>query len=482
MVQYTRDKDQVNRITHIYFLGIGGIGVSALARYALVKGYQVAGYDRTPSAITDALIKEEVSISFADEPATIPEGFKDPIHTLVVYTPAVPQDNRIMRFFTEGGFQVIKRAQMLGDITRQMKALCISGTHGKTTTSTLLAHLLYQSEIGCNAFLGGISRNYGSNILLQPESNLVVVEADEFDRSVHHLTPTMAVITAADPDHLDIYGTPEAYRESFEHFTSLINKGGVLLMKKGVPVTPRLQPSVTSYTYAVEDKADFYADNIVYGDGELYFDFHTPTGITLEHLKLGVPVWVNIENATAAMAIAWLNGVSESELRLGLASFKGCLRRFNMLVNTPRFSLIDDYAHHPEELRASLDSVKRLFPDRLVVAIFQPHLYSRTRDLLDGFAEVLSTADITVLLPIYPAREEPIEGVSSALILDRLTCGYKLLCQKEELIPTIKASVKSLDPEKKVVFVTLGAGDIDRLLPDLTKAITELAQNDKTAD
>ena len=260
MVQRTGNQDKVNHFTHIYFLGIGGIGVSALARYALVRGYQVAGYDRTPSAITDALIKEEVYISFTDDLATIPEAFRDPIHTLVVYTPAVPKDNRIMQFFVDGG--------------------------------------------GCNAFLGGISRNYGTNILLQPESNLVVVEADEFDRSFHQLTPTMAVITAADPDHLDIYGTPEAYREAFEVFTSLIKKGGVLLMKKGVPVTPRVQDGVKCYTYAVQDKADFYADNIQVGEGTIHFDFHTPTGLTLEHLKLGVPVWVNIENATAALAIA----------------------------------------------------------------------------------------------------------------------------------------------------------------------------------
>ena len=474
MVQYTRKSNPINQFTNIYFLGIGGIGVSALARYALVRGYQVAGYDRTPSSITDDLIKEGVNISFKDEVATIPAAFRDNIHTLVVFTPAIPAENKIMTFFTEGGFKVIKRAKMLGEITRSMAALCISGTHGKTTTSTLLAHLLYQSEIGCNAFLGGISRNYGSNILLQPESNLVVVEADEFDRSFHHLTPTMAVITAADPDHLDIYGTPEAYRESFEYFTSLIKKGGVLLMKKGVPVTPRVHSSVKCYTYAVEDKADFYADNIVIKDGNIFFDFHTPSGVTIEHLKLGVPVWVNIENATAAMAIAWLNGVRESELRLGLASFQGCLRRFNILVNTPKITLIDDYAHHPEELRASINSVKRLYPDRIFVAIFQPHLYSRTRDLLDGFAEVLSTVDNVVLLPIYPAREQPIEGVTSALILDKLTSPHKLLCQKEELAQTLEARIRQAAPDEKLVLLTLGAGDIDRLLPDLTKMITRL--------
>lgn len=461
------------KYTHIYFLGIGGIGVSALARYSLVRGYQVAGYDRTPSAITDDLIKEGVRISFEDAVSTIPADFTDPIHTQVVYTPAIPETNAIMQYFRQGGFNIIKRAQMLGEITRQMDALCVAGTHGKTTTSTMLAHLLYRSDVGCNAFLGGISRNYGTNILLQSDSNLVVVEADEFDRSFHHLTPMMAIITAADPDHLDIYGTAEAYRESFEHFTSLIRPGGTLLMKKGVPVTPRLHKSVKQYSYAVEQEADFYSDHIQVENGQMFFDFHTPTGATLEHIQLGVPVWVNIENATAAMAIAWLLGISESALRTGVASFQGCLRRFNTLVNTERVTLIDDYAHHPEELRASIRSVKRLYPDRTLLAIFQPHLYSRTRDLLDGFVEVLSEVDNMMILPIYPAREEPIEGVSSALILERLTSTYKLLCQKEEMVPTVEAFLRT-HTDEKVVVLTLGAGDIDRLLPELQKTIKHL--------
>lgn len=470
-----------NCFTHIYFLGIGGIGVSALARYALVKGYRIAGYDRTPSAITDDLKKDGVFITFRDEVKDIPEAFRDSIHTLVVYTPAVPAGNNQMVFFRENGFTVQKRAEMLGDITRKMTALCVAGTHGKTTTSTLLAHLLYQSEVGCNAFLGGISRNYGTNFLLQPESNFVVVEADEFDRSFHQLTPSMAVITSADPDHLDIYGTPEAYRESFEHFTSLIRKSGVLLVKKGVEITPNVQKGVKVMSYTVVESgdssekkpADFFADNIQVKDGKIYFDFHTPT-TTIIHLKLGVPVWVNIENATAAMALAWLNGVSENEMRLGLASFQGCLRRFNVLLNNSHIALIDDYAHHPEELRASITSVQRLYPDRKFVVIFQPHLYSRTRDLLDGFAEVLSLVDDVVLLPIYPAREEPIPGVSSALILDKLTSTNKLLCQKEELVPTLEAMVNQYDQKEKFVFLTLGAGDIDRLLPSLTAALSKL--------
>lgn len=469
----------INQYKYVYFLGIGGIGMSAIARFFLVKGYPIAGYDRTPSAITDGLQKESVPISFEDDPDTIPEHFRNSKQTLVVYTPAIPSSSTLMQYFISQGFTLEKRAAVLGGITRQMKALCVAGTHGKTTTSTLLAHLLYQSDMGTNAFLGGISRNYGSNFLLQPETSTVVIEADEYDRSFHHLTPTMAVITSADPDHLDIYGTPEAYRESFEHFTSLIKKGGLLLMKKGVPVTPRLQPSVKQYTYGVleqpdqqPDGLDFYADNIQVAEGTIYFDFHTPQ-TTIAHLKLGVPVWVNIENSVAAMTLAWLNGVSESEIRLGLASFQGIQRRFNTHLNTNHIVLIDDYAHHPEELRASISSVKRIYPDRKLVVVFQPHLFSRTRDLLDGFVEVLSMSDNVILLPIYPAREEPIPGVSSALILERLTSANKLLCQKEELVPTLEAIVAQSGVEQLVVL-TVGAGDIDRLLPSIVTALQNL--------
>lgn len=458
-----------NDYQNIYFLGIGGIGMSAIARYFLVKGYPVAGYDRTPSAITDALQKECVSITFREEPDDIPEPMRDPKLTLVVYTPAVPQDSPLMAYFREGGFTMMKRAEVLGYITRSLRALCVAGTHGKTTTSTMLAHLLYQSEIGTNAFLGGISRNYGTNFLLQPESSLVVVEADEFDRSFHHLTPSMAIITSADPDHLDIYGTAEAYRESFEIFTSLIRPGGALLLKKGVQVTPQLKPTVRLFTYGVEDPScDFYADHITTEQHQIYFDFHTPQ-TTLTHIRLGVPVWINIENATAAMAMAWMNGVTENELRLGMASFQGCQRRFNIVLQTERVVLIDDYAHHPDELEASIHSVQRLYPERTLVTIFQPHLYTRTRDLQEGFARVLSEAEHVLLLPIYPARELPIPGVSSALILDKLTTPYKMLCQKEELIPSLQA-ILDAQPEQPFVFLMAGAGDIDRLVGPTAQA------------
>lgn len=470
----------------IYFLGIGGIGMSALARYYVTRGYPVAGYDRTPSALTRELESLGINISYKDDPATLPEAFQNPQLTMVVRTPAVPQDSLLFQHFQANAFRVFKRAEVLGWITKlqHMHALCVAGTHGKTTTSTMLAHLLYQSEIGTNAFLGGISKNYGSNLLLQPESNLVVVEADEYDRSFHQLQPTMAVITSTDPDHLDIYGTVEAYRESFAHFTSLIEPGGILLRKQGIVLESRLRKDVKEFTYGVVTSdendpsagsgsklPDFYADHIEVKDEHIYFDFHAHH-MTLTHVQLGVPVWVNIENAVAAMAIAWLNGVSETELRLGIQSFRGTLRRFNILLHNEKTVLIDDYAHHPEELRQSITSIKQLYKDRKMVGIFQPHLYSRTRDFYKEFAEVLSLLDNVVLLPIYPAREEPIEGVSSGIILEALTCENKLLCQKDELADVLRTM--AMQSDKPMAFLTLGAGDIDQLLPTIKQALENI--------
>lgn len=467
--------------SRVYFLGIGGIGMSALARYYVAQGFPVAGYDKTPSSLTKELEKLGVAISYADEVETLPEEFDVADQTMIVRTPAVPLDSHLYGHFVENGFHIFKRAEVLGAITklRHMRALCVAGTHGKTTTSTMLAHLLYQSEIGTNAFLGGISKNYGSNLLLQPESNLVVVEADEYDRSFHHLQPTMAVITSTDPDHLDIYGTVEAYRESFAHFTSLIESGGVLLRKEGIELEDRVKKGVKVMTYGVrgDDEGegkplpDFYADRIEVKNEEIYFDFHAMQ-MTLHHVKLGVPVWVNIENAVAAMAVAWLNGVSETALRLGIQSFRGSLRRFNILLRKENVMLIDDYAHHPEELRQSILSIKRLCPTRKLVGIFQPHLYTRTRDFSKEFAEVLSLLDNVVLIPIYPAREEPIEGVTSGLILEQLTSEYKVLCQKEELVETLVSIAKATD--QPTAFLTLGAGDIDRLLPEIKTALDHL--------
>lgn len=437
--------------------------MSALARFFRSKGYAVAGYDRTPSSLTEELHSEGITVTYDESANALPAAFADRLHTLVVRTPAVPESQEQLQWFRKEGFTVCKRAEVLGLVTRQMRALCVAGTHGKTTTSTILAHLMYQSDINCNAFLGGISNNYGTNLLLSAESNYVVVEADEFDRSFHQLQPYMSVITAVDPDHLDIYGDAAGFREGFEHYTSLIRPGGALIMKKGIALTPRLGQNVRCYTYAVDDDADFRADNIKTANGEIRFDFHTPNESIL-NLKLGVPAWVNIENSVAAMAVAWLNGVSASELRLGLASYSGVYRRFNVHVNNGDIAYIDDYAHHPTELRESIRSVRLLFPDKKLTGVFQPHLYSRTRDFADDFAAVLSALDEVILLPIYPAREEPIEGVSSEMLLEKIACPVKSVVEKEELTARLQG-------RHGEVIMTLGAGDIDRLVPAITKAL-----------
>lgn len=457
------------RFTNIFFLGIGGIGMSALARYCQNKGYNVSGYDRTSSRLTTELVTEGISVIYDERVEALPECFKDKQKTLVILTPAIPAEQPQLVYFREMGFYILKRAELLGIVTRKMKALCVAGTHGKTTTSTILAHLMYQSEVGGNAFLGGISNNYGTNLLTSNNSNYVTVEADEYDRSFHQLTPFVAIITSADPDHLDIYGSPEAYRESFEHFTSLIQKGGALIMKKGIPVTPRLQTGVKLYTYSATEPADFYADNIRVKAGNIYFDFHTPSNV-LSDLKLGVPVWINIENSVAAMAVAWLNGVTEDEIRLGLASYTGIYRRFNIHVNNERIAYIDDYAHHPTEIKTSISSIRRLYPDRQVVGIFQPHLYTRTRDFADGFAAALSLLDKVILLPVYPARELPIEGVDSNMLLTRITSPVKTICEKAELCSTLPEYIEN----RPTVVVSLGAGDIDRLVESISRCLINL--------
>ncbi len=461
----------IHNITNVYFLGIGGIGMSAIARFFLAKGFAVAGYDRTESALTRSLQAEGIAVNYVDEADAIPEAFRNKAHTLIVRTPAVPHDLPQYQYFLHAGFTIQKRAEVLGLITKQMRALCVAGTHGKTTTSTILAHLLYQSEISCNAFLGGISNNYKSNLLLSADSNLVVVEADEFDRSFHHLRPYMSVITSVDPDHLDIYGTEEAYRESFEHYTSLIQKGGALLLKKDIQTSTfdiQCSSGVRLYTYSDANiEADFHAENICINNGEIRFDFHTPSE-TIANIKLGVPVYINIENSVAAMAIAWLNGVTANELRLGLASYAGIYRRFNIFKpkddgSTPQGKsciVVDDYAHHPTELQASINSIRKLYPERKITGVFQPHLYTRTRDFVDDFARVLSALDEVILLPIYPARELPIEGVTSTLLLDKITCAEKQIVEKNQLLDALRH-------RKNEVIMTLGAGDIDRLVPEI---------------
>jgi len=380
----------------------------------------------------------------------------------VVYTPAIPADSLEHAHFKSHGFRIYKRAQMLGEITKTTKALCCAGTHGKTTTSSMLAHILKQSHLDCNAFLGGILKNYDSNLLLSDKSEYTVVEADEYDRSFHWLHPYMALITSVDPDHLDIYGSEKEYIESFEKFTSLIQENGTLVLKYGINLNPQTKPGVKIYTYSI-DKGDFRADNIKTGNGEIRFDFITPE-YTIENINLGVPVRINIENAVGSMAIAWLCGTTPDELRDAIGTFQGARRRFDFLLKTDRVVMIDDYAHHPQELLASISSVKELYPGKKITGVFQPHLYSRTQDFAGEFAESLSLLDELILLDIYPAREKPIEGVTSKIIYDRVTCP-KILCTKKEL-PDI---VRKKDIE---VLLTMGAGDIDQLLPLLKEILT----------
>ena len=449
-----------------YFLGIGGIGMSALARYFASEGHRVMGYDRTPSALTHALEDEGIAIQYEDNTAWVETLDKDT--TLVVRTPAVPTNTAIYCYLQEHGFAMYKRAEVLGMITRQKKALCVAGTHGKTTTSTILSHILHPSHVGANAFLGGIANNYNTNLLLDPKSDYVVVEADEFDRSFHHLTPHISVITSMDPDHLDIYGTEEAYRESFAHYASLVQEA--LVVKSSVKCkVESLKAKV--YTYAVNEQTDFYADNVRIEDGQIYFDFHTPESV-IKDLQLGVPIWVNIENSVAAMAVAWLVGATEEELREGVSSFAGVYRRFNIHLNTSQVTYIDDYAHHPQELAATIESVRRLYPDRYVIGVFQPHLYSRTQDFGDDFAQVLDRLDEVALLPIYPARELPIPGVTSEWLLEKMQVKRALVLPS--ILPKyLRERLKScLAADKKVVVITMGAGDIERQVNEITHKLT----------
>ena len=445
----------------LYFVGAGGIGMAALERYFLAKGKRVAGYDRTPSDLTRALEQEGVHIDYDEDPALIPDYCRDPQRTLVVYTPAVPETHKGLTYFRNGGFEVVKRAALLGVITSHSKGLCFAGTHGKTTTSSMAAHILHSSGIGCNAFLGGVLRNYDSNFLLSLTSPYSVIEADEFDRSFHHLRPFVAVVTSTDPDHLDIYGTPENYLESFAHFTELIQPGGSLIVHTGLALKPRVPQGVKTYTYS-RDEGDFHAVNIRRGDGNITFDMVTPWE-TVEDISLGVPVEINIENALAAMAACRLVDVPHDAMREAVATFQGPKRRFEFWVKEPGEQgrvMIDDYAHHPDELRASLASVRALYPGRRLTVIFQPHLYTRTRDFAPGFASALSLADEVILLPIYPAREEPIPGVNSEMILNQVTSTKKCIYSKENLIKSIHLS--NFD-----VLLTAGAGDIANLLPQI---------------
>ena len=455
----------IDIIKSVYFVGAGGIGMSALIRYFLSKGKFVAGYDRTPSELTGHLIAEGAQIHYKEDASLIPESCKDPVTTLVVYTPAVPQEHAELAYFRENGFEILKRSQVLGIITRSSKGLCVAGTHGKTTTSTMAAHLLHQSHVGCTAFLGGISKNYGTNLLLSQTSPYTVIEADEFDRSFHWLSPYMSVITATDPDHLDIYRTAEAYLESFRHYTTLIQPGGALILHKGLTVKPEVQPSVKTYTYS-RNEGDFHAENIRIGNGEIFIDFVAPD-TRINDIQLGVPVSINIENGVAAMALAHLNGVTDEEIKQGMANFHGVDRRFDFKLKNNQIVFLSDYAHHPAEIAQSVKSIRELYQDKKITAIFQPHLYTRTRDFYKDFADSLSLLDEVILTEIYPAREQPIPGVTSRLIYDNLRPGIeKCICKKEEVLNLL--SQKPIE-----VLIVLGAGDLDNYVPEIAELLKQ---------
>lgn len=461
----------INNIKSVYFVGAGGIGMSALIRYFLSKGKFVAGYDRTPSELTEHLIAEGAQIHYKEDATLIPEACRDKTTTLVIYTPAVPQEHAELTYFRENGFEILKRSQVLGIITRSSKGLCVAGTHGKTTTSTMAAHLLYQSHVGCTAFLGGISKNYGTNLLLSQTSPYTVIEADEFDRSFHQLSPWISVITSADPDHLDIYGTKEAYLESFRHYTTLIQPGGALIMRKGLEVQPDVQPGVTTYTYSCHE-GDFHAENIRIGNGEIFIDFVAPD-TRINDIQLGVPISINIENGVAAMALAHLSGATDEEIKQGMASFGGVDRRFDFKLKTDQIVFLSDYAHHPAEIAQSVKSIRDLYQDKKITAVFQPHLYTRTRDFYKDFADSLSMADEVILTEIYPAREQPIPGVTSQLIYDNLRAGIeKCICKKEDVLNLI--SQKPVE-----VLIVLGAGDLDNYVPEITEKLKLRMKNEE---
>ncbi len=449
----------------VYFVGAGGIGMSALERYFLSQGLVVAGYDRTSCTLTEELRAEGADIHYEDNPNLIPVACRDKEETLVVYTPAIPETHRELTYFRENGFNIQKRAQVLGTLTRSMKGLCVAGTHGKTTTSSMTAHLLHQSHVGCNAFLGGITKNYGTNYLLSATSPYVVIEADEFDRSFHHLRPYATVITATDADHLDIYGTEEAYLESFRHYTSLIQPGGALIVHRGLKMKEALQDGVRRYDYS-RTEGDFHAENIRIGNGRIVFDYVSPFG-NISDVELGVPVSINIENGIAAMALAQIAGATAEELRAAMASFGGVVRRFDFSLRTDRHVLLSDYAHHPAEIKQSILSIREVFDGKKISAIFQPHLYSRTHDFYRDFADSLSLLDEVILTEIYPAREKPIPGVTSELIYDNLRPGMeKRIVEKKDLCTLLRN-------EDFEVLIVLGAGDVDNLVPEFKQILLE---------
>lgn len=454
---------ELKDIKSVYFVGAGGIGMSAIARYFLHKGLVVAGYDKTPSELTHQLEKEGMMIHYEENVNLIPEACRQPLTTLVVYTPAIPSTHAELKYFHDNNFVIEKRAQVLGTLTRTHKGLCFAGTHGKTTTSTMCAHIMHQSHLDCNAFLGGISKNYGTNYILSTHSDYVVIEADEFDRSFHWLRPWMSVITSTDPDHLDIYGTKEAYLESFRHYTELIQPGGALIIHKDLEMKQHVQEGVKVYNYSREE-GDFHAENIQIKNGTITFDFISPVEI-VKNVELGQPIPINIENGVAAMAMAQLNGCTAEELREGMRTYGGVDRRFDFKIKNDRHVFLSDYGHHPKEILQSAKSLKELYSDRKITAIFQPHLYTRTRDFYKDFADALSHFDEVILTEIYPAREQPIEGVTSKLIYDNLRPNIeKKMIQKDDVLDFVKAH--DFD-----VLVVLGAGNLDNYVPEIAEII-----------
>ena len=456
---------ELKDIKSVYFVGAGGIGMSAIARYFLHIGVVVAGYDKTPSALTKELEKEGMDIHYEENVALIPAACKDASSTLVIYTPAIPQEHQELVYFHENGFTIEKRAQVLGTLTRSHKGLCVAGTHGKTTTSTMCAHIMHQSHVDCNAFLGGISKNYGTNYILSDKSDYVVIEADEFDRSCHWLRPWMSVITATDPDHLDIYGTKEAYLESFRHYTELIQPGGALIIHKNLEMKQHVQDGVKIYEYSLNE-GDFHAENIKIDNGEITFDFISPVE-SISNVELGQPVPINIENAVAAMAMAQLNGCTAEEIKEGIKTYEGVERRFDFKIKDDKHVFLSDYAHHPKEIYQSAKSIRELYKNRKITAIFQPHLYTRTRDFYKDFADSLSILDEVILCDIYPAREAPIPGVTSELIYKNLKPGVeKSMIHKEDVLDLVKK--RDFD-----VLIVLGAGDLDNLVPQMAEILKQ---------
>ena len=454
---------ELKEIKAVYFVGAGGIGMSAIARYFIRKGLVVAGYDKTPSDLTRQLEREGMLIHYEENVEEIPHACRDQKSCLVIYTPAIPEEHEELVYFRDGGFEIEKRAQVLGTLTRAHKGLCVAGTHGKTTTSTMCAHIMHQSHIDCNAFLGGISKNYGTNYILSDSSDYVVIEADEFDRSFHWLSPWMSVITATDPDHLDIYGTKEAYLESFRHYTTLIQEGGALIIHKDLEMKADVRPGVKVYEYSL-NKGDFHAENIKIHNGEITFDFLSPIE-SIPDVVLGQPVPINIENGIAAMAMAQLNGCTANEIKYGMKTYHGVDRRFDFKIKTEKLVFLSDYAHHPKEIYQSAKSIRELYESRKITAIFQPHLYTRTRDFYKDFADALSQLDEVILCDIYPAREQPIPGVTSQLIYDNLKPGVeKSMIHKEDVLDLVKN--RDFD-----VLVVLGAGDLDLYVPQITKIL-----------